>query len=167
MSNISVEQQFPDPAYVLNLVLSALGQDPQHDFDNDGGRTFSKGGDDCNNSIASDMIKLLELCKARAQQSGGSKKYKQKGGDGEGKMQQIVLRGSMNEIEIVADETSRSMVRNITTSIFADGIKLALSSEHPQFTHILILPLFLLFLILHQLLNLIVCFHTDIYQKAV
>lgn len=66
MSNISVEQQFPDPAYVLNLVLSALGQDPQHDFDNDGGRTFSKGGDDCNNSIASDMIKLLELCKARA-----------------------------------------------------------------------------------------------------
>ena len=32
MPNISVEQQFPDPAYVLNLVLSALGQDPQHDF---------------------------------------------------------------------------------------------------------------------------------------
>ena len=128
MPNISVEQQFPDPAYVLKLVLSALGQDPQHDFDNDGGRTFSKGGDDCNNSIASDMIKLLELCKARAQQSGGSKKYKQKGGDGESKMQQIVLRGSMNEIEIVADETSRSMIRNITTSIFADGIKLALSS---------------------------------------
>lgn len=128
MPNISVEQQFPDPAYVLNLVLSALGQDPQHDFDNDGGRTFSKGGDDCNNSIASDMIKLLELCKARAQQSGGSRKYKQKGGDREDNMQQIVLRGSMGEIEIVANETAISMVRNITNSIFADGIQLALFS---------------------------------------
>ena len=126
MANVNIEQEYPDPAYVKNIILSALGQDPQHDF-YEGSRTYDKSGECADKGIAGQMIKLLNSCKAIADiKKGGSKLYKQKGGDGEDTITEIVLRGSLQEIQLLADETVKQMVNNITNNVFANGISLAL-----------------------------------------
>ena len=126
MASLNIEQEYPDPAYVKNMILSALGQDPQHDF-YEGSRTYEKSGECKDKGIAGQMIKLLNSCKAIADiKKGGSRLYKQKGGDGEDNITEIVLRGSLQEIQLLADETVKQMVNNITNNVFANGISLAL-----------------------------------------
>ena len=78
MASLNIEQKYPDPAYVKNMILSALGQDPQHDF-YEGSRTYDKGGECADKGIAGQMIKLLNSCKAIADiKKGGSRLYKKK-----------------------------------------------------------------------------------------
>ena len=65
---ITVEQTFDEPLFVKNMILSALGQDPQHDFYSRTGekRTFlKKPKNGCRNDIAGEMIQLFELCSYR------------------------------------------------------------------------------------------------------
>ena len=60
--NIEIEQTFDDPLFVKNMILSALGQDPRHDFYSST-RTYKQDG--CKNDIASKMITLFDMCSYR------------------------------------------------------------------------------------------------------
>lgn len=130
---MSIEQIFDDIDACKNQILSALGQDPNHDFRSDA-RTFNKttgkGANKRSAPVAIDIMKkmtnLLQLCERRAQPAAGGSMI---GGDSSSLGQIILSNNTTNqEIMVLTNNVSTDLVKTVTNLIFADGLEIAIKS---------------------------------------
>ena len=123
---MSVEQIFDDIDACRNQILSALGQDPNHDY-RDGGRTY-KQEDLRGRDIAKKMENLLTFCDRRRIASGGAIN---KVGGGSSNLGQLILspEATNQEIMIIANNISSDFVKSTSNLIFSGGISLAIRAS--------------------------------------
>lgn len=139
---ITVEQTFDEPLFVKNMILSALGQDPQHDFYSRTGekRTFlKKPKNGCRNDIAGEMIQLFELCsyryKRKRLEGGGwnpspeqeeylKKRKDEKEGEKEELKSKYIISTQMDdtEFQLYKKNVIEDFTKNITIAFFSDII---------------------------------------------
>ena len=131
---MSIEQIFDDIDACKNQILSALGQDPNHDF-RSGERTFNKTtGKGANKQITpagADIMKkmtsLLQLCERRAKPAAGGSMV---GGGDSSSLGQIILSNNTTnqQIMVLTNNVSTDLVKTVTNLIFADGLEIAIKS---------------------------------------
>ena len=124
---MSVEQIFDDIYACKNQILSALGQDPNHDF-RLGTRTFEKKDKKgVGRGIMNKMSDILQLCYRKAKPMSGGNMI---GGGNQNSLSQIILSPSTTnqQIMVLANNVTTNLVKNITNTIFSGGLTIAIKS---------------------------------------
>lgn len=131
---MSIEQIFDDIDACKNQILSALGQDPNHDFQGSmTTRTFKQVNKKTKEftpsaiNIMKKMTDILQLCERRALPMVGGSMI---GGRDSGSFGEIILSSSTTnqEIMVLVNNTSTELVKTVTNLIFADGLEIAINS---------------------------------------
>ena len=124
---MSDQQIFDDIYACINQILSALGQDPNHDF-RSGTRTFEKKDKKgVGRGIMNKMSDILQLCYRKARPAAGGNMT---GGGDQNSLSQIILSPSTTtqQIMVLANNVTTNLVKNITNTIFSGGLTIAIKS---------------------------------------